>query len=288
LLPPLVVAGLLFVRVMAPSIAYAAEPTLQRTKVIRTTPFTGTSTSMRDGEGSAYVPRDDTLWLADDNANRVYRVDRESGALEQTITTSQLENAPKYGGGPVAGPNRVGDLESLAYDAGADVLYAFSGSCCSTSALPTAFRLTRGSGATFQVESYQPLAAGTNPTAAAVRPSTGYIYVGAEAAVRRYIYTSNSFSSSIALPVGSILGMGFSSDGVDLYVVTKAEQLHRIDWASRTLVSGWSFDLTPFEIRDSRAVERVGNNFYVLDGYDARPDGDPLKYGVFVLNVSTK
>ena len=47
-------------------------------------------------------------------------------------------------------------------------------------------------------------------------------------------------------------------------------------------------DVRPHAVRpeDSRAVERVGNQFYVLDGYDQRSSNDPLKYGVFVLNIN--
>jgi hypothetical protein len=32
-------------------------------------------------------------------------------------------------------------------------------------------------------------------------------------------------------------------------------------------------------------VELINDQFYVLDGYDFRPSGDPLEYAVFVLDV---
>ena len=38
-------------------------------------------------------------------------------------------------------------------------------------------------------------------------------------------------------------------------------------------MSGWTFDLTPFGIRDSRAVATIGDQFFVSDGYDSRPRG---------------
>jgi hypothetical protein len=81
--------------------------------MIRTTPFDGTTTSMRDGEGSAYVPRDDSLWLADDNANRAYEVDRATGALRRMIGSAEFQGASPYGGGPLAGPDRAGDLKGV-------------------------------------------------------------------------------------------------------------------------------------------------------------------------------
>jgi PKD repeat protein len=263
-----------------------STPTLQLARVIHTAPFDNTTTSMRDGEGSAYVPRDDSLWLLDDNAGRAYEVNRATGALKRVILNSEFQAAPRYGGGGPAGIEGADDLESMAYDPAADVLYAFSGPCCSSSEVPTAFRLTRGADGRFHVESHQPLPAGSNFTAAALRPSDSKLYVGVGSALREYTYTTNTVGSTFSVSgLSGIQGMGFSDDGADLFVVTGAERLYRVNWATKAIVSGWVFDLTPFGVRDSRAVELVGNQFYVLDGDDARASGDPLKYAVFVFDV---
>jgi hypothetical protein len=262
-----------------------SSPGLQLARVIHTTPFAGSTTSMRDNEGSAYVAADDALWLADDNANRAYEVDRATGALRRVITGAEFEAAPRYGGGSPAGPDRTGDLESVAYDSAADVLYIFSAGCCDASALPTAFRLTRGGDNAFHVESHQPLASSA-VTAAAVNPGDGNLYVGAAASIRRYTYTTNTLGAAIGVSgLSGILGLGFSSDGADLFAVTSAERLYRIDWATRTIVPGWNFDLTPFAIGDSRGVELINDQFFVADGDDARPAGDPLKNAVFVFDI---
>jgi hypothetical protein len=90
--------------------------------VMATTPFIGSSVSMRDDEGSAYVPSDGSLWLADDSAKKIYEVDPFTGALKRTIGDAVLTAAPQYGGGPAAGTWRDRDLESIAYDATRDVL----------------------------------------------------------------------------------------------------------------------------------------------------------------------
>ena len=63
--------------------------------VIHTTPFDESSVSMRDNEGSAYVPDDDALWLADDKGRRLYEVDASSGQHERTITPSDLSTVPQ-------------------------------------------------------------------------------------------------------------------------------------------------------------------------------------------------
>ena len=272
--------------VLAPGLpAFAADPALSLNRTIRTTPFAGSTVSMRDHEGSTYVPSDNSFWLVDDNANAIYEIDPDTGALKRTINRAAFNSAPKLGGGPQAGVNRTDDFESMAYDQTTNQLYLFSGPCCTGSILPTAFRLTRVNGV-FQVESHQPLASGANYTASAWNPGDGKIYVGVGSQLRTYDYESNTAGPTFQVPgLSGILGMGFSSTGSDLYVVTSAEVLKRVDWATKTLVPGWSFDLTPFGVMDSRGVELIGAQLHVSDGADSRPAG-PLKYAVFVFDVT--
>ena len=270
-------------------VAFPALPetaTLELNRTIATTPFTGTSESMGDHEGSAFVPSDNSLWLADDAKKRIYEVDPATGALKRTIARSAFNDAPKVGGGPPAGTERTNDFESVAYDRTNDVLYVFSGPCCNSSILATAFRLTRQSGQ-FQVESYQPMPTGADYTGAAWSPTDGKIYVGKGRLLRSFNYTSGTESASFSVAgVRGITGMDFSPDGADLFVTVGSERLIRIDWSTRTVVSGWTFDLTPFDIRDSRAVAEIGDQFFVSDGLDSRASGDPLRHAVFVLDVT--
>ena len=274
----LVAAALVTLGVPAAGLPDTDDPSLDLNRTIRTTPFVGSSTSMRDGEGSAYVQRDDSLWLADDNSNQVFEVNRQTGALKSVISHSAFNAAPRLGGGGPAGSSRTGDLESMAYNPANDTLYAFSGACCSSSAKPTAFRLKRSNGH-FRVESHQPLPSGVSLTAAAVRPTDGKLYVGKGSSLRTYVYASNTLGSTFSISgLSGILGLSFSSNGADLFAVTSSERLHRVNWATRKLVSGWSFDLDDFDVEDSRAVELIGNQFFVLDGTDGEP-------AVFVFDV---
>src|SRR5215208_3157988 len=269
----------------AASTALPETATLELNRTIQTSPFSGTSVSMGDHEGSAFVPSDNSLWLADDAKKRIYEVDPTTGALKRTIERSVFNNAPQLGGGPLAGTIRTNDFESIAYDRTNDVLYVFSGPCCTSSTLPTAFRLTRQSGQ-FQVESYQPLPTGSDYTGAAWSPTDGKIYVGKGRDIRSFDYASGTASASCRVGVRGITGMDFASDGADLFITLNNERLVRIDWSKRVPVSGWTFDLTPFGIRDSRAVATIGNQFFVSDGYDSRPSGDPLRHAVFVLGAT--
>lgn len=263
------------------------NPRLQLVREIRTTPFAETNVSMKDSEGSAYVPRDRSLWLADDNGRRIYEVNPVTGALKRSIGRRHFENARRFGGGPVAGVSRTLDMESMAYDRAHDTLYVLSGSCCSSTVKPTVFRLKRNSRGKLFVESYQPLASSANHTAAAWNAANGKIYVGYGHYLRTYSYTTNTAGRAFRVPnLTGITGMSFSPNGADLFVTTFDEQLRRVRWSTKRLVSGWTFDLTGFGIHDARAVEYIGGRFYVSDGDDTRSDTDPRKYMVYVFTVS--
>lgn len=269
-----------------------SSPVLSLDRLIQTRPFTGTSVSARDAEGTAYVPADNSLWLVGDNGRSAYEVNPYTGALKRVIDRTAFEAAPRFGGGGAAGPDRSGDLESLAYDEDSDVLYAFSGTCCTTSAQPTAFRLTRVGG-DLQVDSYQPLPSTADYTAAAWSPTDDTVIVGKGRNLRTYDFASNDSGPTFRVKgISGLLGLDFSLDGADLMAVTNAERMFRIRWATKRIVQGWNLDLTPFGIKDSRGVEvipRQGGGFdqlYVYDGYDGRSSTDPKKYAVYVFDVS--
>jgi hypothetical protein len=261
-----------------------STPQLRRTRTIRTTPFVNRNVSMRDNEGSAYVPRNKSLWLADDNGRAVFEVNPATGSLKRGIGRRQFESARRLGGGPRAGVDRTRDFESIAYDRAHDALYVFSSTCCGPSVLPAAFRLKRNAQGVFRVVSYQPLPNTTKITAAAWNAANGKLYVGFGRDLRAYNYTRNSLGRAFRVPnLTDITGMGFSPDGRYLFVTTGAEQLSRVRWATKRLVAGWTFGLVAFGIHDSRAVEVIGGRFYVVDGDDARSKADPLRYAVYVL-----
>lgn len=275
--------GLVVALIVPGSSAFGATVSLERT--IRTTPFAGTSVSMRDHEASAFVPSDNSLWLADDNGDAIFEVNPATGALKRRIPQADFNAAPRFGGGPQAGANRTEDFEALAYDVNSDTLYLFSGRCCNSSILPTAFRLTRKSG-TLQVTDWQPLASTADYTGAAWNPGDDRIYVGKGAMFRSFDYASAAQGPTFKVAgVSGITGMDFSGSGADLFITNNNERLIRINWGTRTIVSGWNFDLTSFGVRDSRAVALIGGRYFVSDGADSRANGDPLKYAVFVFGA---
>ena len=136
--------------------ALPSKPTLKLERIVRTSPFAGSSTSVFDVEGLAYVARDNSVWLADDDGDAIHEVNASTGALKRTVGASLFDDVRRLGGTERATAARFGDVESLAYDTVSDSLYIFSGSCCTVAALPTAFRMTR-SGSSLRLESWQPL-----------------------------------------------------------------------------------------------------------------------------------
>ena len=278
-----------------------STPVLTLNRTIRTTPFIGTSSSTRDGEGSAFVANDpahpnvggtDSLWLAEDNGRAVWEINPYTGQLKSSIhdatwqATKQYDAGADTGTGATAGSTRDADIESMAYDKVNDTLYVFSGKCCTSSVQPTSYRLRRGADNTFHPDSYQPLPAGSDYTAAAWHPGDHKVYVGVSKNIRTYDYATNASGSTFQISgLSGIYGMSFSDDGSELYVANSSVKLLVANWNTKTLKSGWSFDLKPFGMKDSRAAELINDQFYVYDGYDGRSTGDPLRYAVFVFDV---
>ena len=166
------------------------------------------------------------------------------------------------------------------------MLYVFSGACCTSSTRATAFRLRRRSGR-FRVASYQPLPKRADYTGVAWSPTDDKLYVGKGKELRSFNYKTGTASAPFGVDgVSGITGMDFSPDGADLFVTVNSERLIRIDWATRTVVSGWTFDLKPFGIRDARAVATIRGRFFVSDGYGSRRRKGHLRHAVFVLDAS--
>lgn len=259
-------------------------PVLQLDRTIRTTPFLHSDVSMADGEGSAYVSADDSLWLADDNRDAVYEVDPDTGELKRMIDTASFEKVRRFGGGAEAGPDRVVDFEAIAYDAQDDALYVFSGICCHSTSRPAVFRLVRRNGV-LKLNSYQPLGPEDDFSAAGWNAVDRSLYVAVRSDLHAYDFETNTVGSAFQVAgVTGILGLGFSADGSQAFMATNHENLDVVDWASQTLVPGWSFDLTAYGMIDARAVDEIGGRVFALDGA-ARSAGDPLRFAEFVFDV---
>lgn len=286
-LPASVAAVVAVSLVVLPAPAVLAAPALVPLRSIGTHPFTSSGVTVRDNEGLAHDPVTDTLWIADDSTAQLYAVDRASGALRQVISRSALRSAPRFAGTELAGSARSVDLEAVAYDAATDTLYAFSGTCCTTSARATVFRLTRTTGATFAVQSWQPLNPPYNDLSGAAARG-GRIWAGAGRNLVEYDYASNTVVS-VRRPGGahldSIYGVGFGPGPDDLWLALAGDRVIRYSAASLQPVAGYDFAMSPLGVRDARSVEPIGTQLYVSDGYDGYGSSSKA-FGVRVFEVA--
>ena len=270
---------------VANALTGTTQPQLTLNRLIRTSPFQGSSIKVSDNEGSAYVANDDAFWIADDNGDALYEVDRATGTLRRKVEQSAFINAPRFGIGGAAGKSRTEDLEALAYDANADVIYAFSGS---TSAIPTVFRLTRDAGHQFQVASWQPLP--SEWTGAGWRSADGLLYVVNGSTFRTYDFATNTFGPTFSISgLSKVYGMDFDDATGDLLAVNSSQRLYRVSMATRTFLPGWNgIDLTGFGLLDTRAVEVIGEQVFISDGADTnkRSSSSPMFHAVFVFDVT--
>ncbi len=286
----------------AQELVQTPHPQLSFNRLIRTSLFPAPN-RVFDNEGSAYVAGDNALWMADDQSDALFEVDRTTGALRRTIPQSAFINALPLGGGSIAGQSRTEDIEALAYDADADVLYAFSGSTpfrvntVPTPSDPTVYRLTRDINDQFQVESWQAVA--SESAGAGWRSADGLTYVANLTTIRTYDYPTNSFGTPFSISgLSQILGVDFDDDTGDLLAVNNTERLYRASMdAPRALRAGWNgISLTGLGLLNTTAVEVIGEHVLVTDGADApaldgtcattcRPASDPMSHAVFVLDV---
>lgn len=268
-----------------------AAPSVTHLRTLRTTPFPGSAVSMKDHEGVAYVPRDRSLWLSDDEDRRLYEVDVRTGALKRVVPAKRLAATRRFRGDRAAGHARTRDLEGIAYDATRDRLYVFNGSDCKPSTAtcrlrsrPTVFRLTRVGGRLLPT-SFQPLPPRSQPTGAAMHPGSGRLYVADGRAIRTFRYPRNVFGPALDLP-GDLPAFGgtFTPNGRALLVAHgESARISRLTWPGRSLE--WTADLSGLGVRDARGITQVGRRLFVSDGYDDRRPRSRLRYAVFVLEV---
>ncbi len=302
--------------------AHAAPPTggqmaLQPIGTIQTSPFLGVSPPVRPGdiEDLAYDPVRKSLWMPDDSKSRLYEVEFgtngafESGRLLSTITRDQLAAAPQYlNPGVLAGTIHAADLEAMAYDPIADVMYAFAGPCCTGLQKPAVFRLNRpgGPGTALKVLDFQEL---TDPihdfsgVGVVVNGGVAEIWAGYQHNLYRYHYVAeglhpaNSFeAASVALPLyqlGYINGVSFSDDGKQVWVTTDNERIIRYAWPvpqgfpnNQAAPTNDQMDPRVLGIPDTRAIALVGSKLAVADGYDFYPIHGIQEFQIHVYEVT--
>jgi len=242
------------------------------------------SAAQRDAESLAYVPEDDTFWLADDDRPSLFAVARDSGAQQSRIDAASLLAAlPDAGechdgdGNPATSCSYFNELETMAYDAATGQLFAIN--TVNHPALeppvdkPAIYRLHKDHcPGCFVFDSWQELPKGFIYGAAVV--VNGSMYLGNGRRLHPYDYASNRVSTSpIYTSPSPIVEACF--DGHWLWVLTE-HAIRKVDWASRVTRAVYALD--PVRIQRPRGISVVDHTLYVLDG---RPP-----HRIFVLRES--
>ena len=285
-------------------------------------PFSGAPGNAIDVEGLGSVPGDNSMWVADDNGDRIWEIDPATGAyktqLRGGVSGTAFLTATQVGTGLTCGDalepgivgdtaayeclSRTDDLESVVYDPDADVLYATSGNCC-TAGLPpgypyhpTVWKLTRDGSGHFTPTSWQALPEGEDLTAGGWRPGAG-IYVGKSNTIKSYNFNTNTLTTVKSGLVSNIVGITFT--GPNTAFITTAtpntasgrttadsdSTIRRFDISGSTWTANptWTFPLVNTGMIDARDLAIVNDTFYVSDGYDSRPGGD---HPIYVYNLT--
>jgi Calx-beta domain len=267
------------------------NPQLTLSRTISSHPWSGSGTNASDVEGLGEVPGDNSLWVADDNGDRIFEIDATTGVYKSQLDASAFQSARQVGTTTSAPATRTDDLESIVYDPTGDVLYVTSGNCCNSPVpgppyFPTVFKLTRVGGH-FSPLSWQALPEGQDPTAAGWRPGTG-MYFGKGTKIKTYDFATNVVGPDITLAVSPIVGITFVSSSTVFVSTATANTasgrttadsdstIHRFDISGSTWTpnTAWTFPLRGTGVIDARDLAIVGDTFFVSDGYDSRANGD--------------
>lgn len=230
-----------------------------------------------DGESLTYVPEDDDFWIADDNKNAIYDVDRRTGTYHSQITMETiLEVLPDAGqcedgdGDPNTVCSYVHEIELLAYDPDGRSLYVVNTVNTPAVDRPAIFRLTKESCVgCFAAESWQPLPTGFSYRSIIV--VEGQIYVALGGSIYAYDYDTNRVVTvdDGGNPLPPVYGttstmVALSFDGTFLWILTHSRVLYKVDWATRTELG--SYELDGFGFSLPRGMEVVNDTIYVLEG----------------------
>jgi len=232
--------------------------------------------NQHDAESITWIPEDDAFWMADDEHVSIYQVDRHSGQTLSVIGRSDFVAAlPDAGmcddgdGDPNTTCSYVNEFEQVSYDPVARLLYVVN-TVNTSDDWPAIFRLAKAACAgCFTVLDWQPLPPG--PTYGALAVVDGSIVIGHKNGVFGYDFATNRVGTVDAngdslppLYAAATDVIGLSYDGNSMWLLTQQRQLHRVHWATKTLLA--LYDLSPFSIATPKGLQVVRDTLYVVEG----------------------
>ena len=179
----------------AQALISTTQPQLTLNHFIRTSPFTGSSTEVRDNEGSAYVAGDDALWMADDNDDALFEVDRTTGALRRKVAQSAFINAPRSAS---AAPPASRAPRTSRRSPTTRTPMSSTPSRGARARPPTVFRLTRGRQRPVPGRVLASAAVGVRPARGGARPTASPTSRNGST-IRTYDFATNTFGPSFSI-----------------------------------------------------------------------------------------
>lgn len=248
---------------------------------------------LKDAESLLYVPINNSLWIADDNAHKVYEMDFSSKEVKAIYTATMLK--------AFSGVTQLNDIESIVYDDISDTLYIFVGS---SSSQPAIFRLTRKHHTdSFVFGDNDPRTLDfrlLNNEYQAVQFVEGEMIIASGYNLFAYDFKTDKKSSvrfTSSGTHGKIYGMAYDGSG-SVWLVTSKNYLLKVDWSSKKLVATYQMaDKDSIEtyngIYDTRGLEIINDEVYILEGMNQvgskrateAPYGNALKNSIHIYTM---
>ncbi len=248
---------------------------------------------LKDAESLLYVPINNSLWIADDNAHKVYEMDFSSKEVKAIYTATMLK--------AFSGVTQLNDIESIVYDDISDTLYIFVGS---SSSQPAIFRLTRKHHTdSFVFGDNDPSTLDfrlLNNEYQAVQFVEGEMIIASGYNLFAYDFKTDKKSSvrfTSSGTHGKIYGMAYDGSG-SVWLVTSKNYLLKVDWSSKKLVATYQMaDKDSIEtyngVYDTRGLEIINDEVYILEGMNQvgskgateAPYGNALKNSIHIYTM---
>jgi hypothetical protein len=267
---------------------HATERGLCREHEIRTRPFVMSRTAPGDVEQIVYVPEENALWLADDNAHQIYVIDRASGALRARLRERDfLKALPEAAGcddgdgNPDTACSYTAELEGLAYDQPSLTLYVMNTVNDIHRQPPldkSALFVLRRPSATgnFQFAEWREMPEGQRWKYTALLAIDGELFVSVFERVYAWDLEANRFRDTdttgqpvpvFTSPHGTIVGLAW--DRAWVWMLSADKVLSKIDWNARKELESW--DLSAFGISKAKGLAVGPEEFFVVDGDAPNP-----------------
>ena len=246
--------------------------------------------SVEDAESLLYVPQNNSLWIADDDAHRVYEMGFNNNTLDNLkssyddvlLGTFAETIADVCDRGASMG---ACDIESIAYDEGDDEFYISVGKSHSESGM---FRLTRNNlNESFVLADYINF---NGHEFSDILFIDGTMIVAEDKKLYHYDYATNTKGDELLFksPDGKIFGMAYAN-GI-LWLTTSTFKLIKVNWETKIVEA--LYDMTKNGVYDPRGIEVMNNKLYILEGMNAvgenqvlAPLGHALKNSIHIYNI---